>query len=395
MAGLLKKVLISEFGLRLQEKCFPSRYRDPENTALINNAMERFRTCDNKKETTRMQREIQVCKKYWKCYPHHYFTNNLYMADKEVTDDELINYIPHFFWFNLFLPYYSSPQFNIIAENKIIIGQFFRALKIPQPETLCLIMNGHTYSSGMNRLTGDQVQQELTGVNSEKLFVKPAEGWGGKEIHIFHKAGPGHFVDQDNVVFDHFFLKSLGKDQDYIVQHGVTQCRELSEIYPESVNTFRIITENKNGVARVVCAMLRMGRGHKEIDNISSGGICVNIDILSGKSGDYAMSNAEEKIVRHPDSGIAFHDITISQWDEIRKFAMTAAGKMPFLPYLGWDIALTPRGPVAIEINRTPGLAVIETLSGGMREGFGIHDPDFYWKNLGKEQNNRPDNMLK
>jgi glutathione synthase/RimK-type ligase-like ATP-grasp enzyme len=57
---------------------------------------------------------------------------------------------------------------------------------------------------------------------------------------------------------------------------------------------------------------------------------------------------------------------------------------MPFLTYLGWDIALTPDGPVAIEINRSPAVDIIEKTSHGLREAFGIDDPDYYWKNLGK-----------
>jgi len=384
MVKIIKKILMSEFGLKLQEKCFPNNYTDPDNTSIIIKAMERFKNCDNKKNASQIKREILVCKKYWKCYPHHYFTNNLYRADHEVTDEELINYIPQFYWFNVFLPHYSSPSFYVIGENKIIIEQFFKALKISQPKTSCILLHGYVYSSGMERLTGNQVQNELIQNNPEKLFMKPTEGCGGKGIQIFHKKGSGHYINEGNVSFDQNFLDTIGKYQNYIVQYGVTQHKEISEIYPESVNTFRIITENKNGEAHVVCAMLRMGRHRKEIDNVSSGGICVNIDISTGKLGDYAMSYDEEKIAQHPDTHIAFHNVTISHWDKIRKFATESASRMPFLTYLGWDIALTPEGPVAIEINRTPAIDIMEMLSGGLREAFGIDDPDYYWKNQGK-----------
>jgi hypothetical protein len=384
MVKLIKKILISEFGLKISEKFYPSKKNDPETNLLLMQAMDRFRNCENKKNKSQKNREISVCKKYWKCYPHHYYTNNLYRADKQLTDEELINYIPQFFWYYVFLPHYSSPGYYTIGENKIIIEQFFKALKISQPKTLCILLFGYVYSSGMERLTLDQVEHQLILNNPEKLFVKPAGGYGGKGIHIFHKKCPGDYVTENNVSFDQNFLDTIGKDQDYIVQYGIMQYQEISEIYPESVNTFRIITENKNGAARVVCAMLRIGRGHKEVDNVSSGGICVNIDINTGKLGDYAMSYDEEKIDQHPDTHVAFRNVTISKWDEILKFAKVSASKMPFLTYLGWDIALTPDGPVAIEINRTPAVNIMETLSGGLREAFGIDDPDYYWKNLGK-----------
>jgi len=375
---------MSEFGLKLREKFYPSKNKDPGAVTHLEQSMKRFYACNTKKNASRIKREIKMCKKYWKCTPHHYFTGNLYRADNEITDEELINYIPQFFWFNVFLPHYSSPGYYTIGENKIIIEQFFKALKISQPKTLCILLFGYVYSSGMEILTFDQVYHELIRNDPEKLFVKPAGSYGGKGIHIFHKKDPGHYVTEDNVSFDQNFLDTIGKDQDYIVQHGIKQHHEISKIHPESVNTFRIITENKNGVARIVCAMLRMGRGHKEVDNVSSGGICVNIDISTGKLGDYAISYDEEKIAHHPDTRVVFSDVTISQWDEIRKFATASASKMPFLTYLGWDIALTPDGPVAIEINRTPVLDIMEMVSGGLREAFRIDNPEYYWKNLGK-----------
>ncbi len=159
---------------------------------------------------------------------------------------------------------------------------------------------------------------------------------------------------------------------------------KISEIYPDSVNTCRIIMENKNGKIRLVCAMLRIGQGQKEVDNISSGGICVNIDINSGKLGDFALSYEGEKLEEHPDTHFVFRNKKISQWNEIRRFIIESSGKFPFFTYLGWDIALTVEGPVAIEINSVPAIDIMEMISGGLREAFGIKNPDYYWKNPGK-----------
>jgi hypothetical protein len=384
MVKILKKILISEFGLKLKEKFYPTKNGDPDIATHLMQAMRRFHECDNKKNPAQIKREIQICKNYWKCYPHHYFIYNLYRTDNEISDEELINYIPQFYWDYVFLPHYSSPHYYKIGENKLIMEQFFKALKITQPKTLCILLHGYVYSSSMERVTHDQVQQDLIQNAPEKIFVKPAESYGGMGIQIFHKNKSGHFFTEDNVSFDENFLNGISRDDDYIVQYGLTQSREISEIYSESVNTFRIVTENKNGMARIVCAVLRMGHCHTEVDNAASGGIFVNVDINTGKLGDYARSYKEEKITRHPDTQVAFHNITISQWDEIRKFATVSASKMPYLTYLGWDIALTPEGPVAIEINRTPGIDIMAMASGGLREVFGIEDPDYYWKNLGK-----------
>ena len=383
MPKLTKKLLLSEFGMKIRERFYPTEKNDPDTYFLLMQAMDRFKNCDNKKSNSQIRQEIQVCKKYWGCYPYHYFTYNLFRADMEVGDEELKNYIPQYYWYNLFLPHHSNPKFFMIGENKIIIAQFFKALKINQPETLCILLNGCIYSSDMKQLTCSQVKNELYQNNYEKLFVKPADGSGGKGIYIFHKTDHGFVTKEGNFSFNENFLDEIGKKQDYIIQPGVIQDNKIAAIYPKSVNTFRIITENKKGVTRIVCAMLRIGQGQNEVDNISSGGICVNINMHTGALSDFAMSYSGDKFEFHPDTHFAFRNYIIPEWDEIRQFTLESASKLPFLTYLGWDIGLTPDGPVSIEINRVPSIDVMEMISGGLREAFRINDPDYYWKHLG------------
>jgi hypothetical protein len=383
MRKFFKKIETSEYGMRLREKFYPSKRSNPAHYALFFQAMERYRKCTNKKNSTQIKHEIQICEQYWKCYPHHYFMYDLYTENCDLTDDELKNYIPQFFWSYLFLPYHTSLHFSPIPDNKILTDIFFRALDINRPLTLCTFLNNNLYSPTMNFLSDYQPLNEIKNIAEEKIFVKPAEGEGGKGLFVFHKHDNSHFINSENQKFDEKFLSNIMKNKDYIIQDGVAQHPDIAKIYPDSVNTFRIITENKNGVVRIICAVLRMGRSHKENDNLSSGGICVNIDMNSGKFGNFAISYISEKFSEHPDTHFKFKNEKISQWDKIRVFTIESAGKLPFLTYLGWDIALTPEGPLAIEINRTPALDIMEMSSFGLREAFGINDPDFFWKNAG------------
>ena len=65
-------------------------------------------------------------------------------------------------------------------------------------------------------------------------------------------------------------------------------------------------------------------------------------------------------------------------------FVCNSAKKLSEFTYLGWDIALTNDGPLAIETNLFFGLDGLQMLAGGLREQFNIDDPDYYWKNKGK-----------
>ena len=73
--------------------------------------MKRFKEDKNLKNPSRIRREIRMCRKYLKCYPYHYFICYLFSAENEVTEEELINYVPQFYWFKLFIAHYSPWSF--------------------------------------------------------------------------------------------------------------------------------------------------------------------------------------------------------------------------------------------------------------------------------------------
>jgi hypothetical protein len=386
MIKFIKQVKNSEFSWKLREKLYPkyysTRFTYPE--LPLKNAMKRYQACLNPKKKSQIKKEIHLYKKFWNCYPYDYFLSDLYRADNQITEHDLINYIPGFFWYYLYLPHHTSYINGPIIDNKIITDQMFKSLQISQPETYCKIINQKLYSDRMEQLPFDQVIHSINKNDPGKLFVKPAEGSGGKGFYIFNKTGEGSYITRENVIFNKNFLIEIGKRADFIVQVGVTQDPELSYIYPDSVNTCRIITENKDGDARVVCAMMRIGRNHLEVDNVSSGGLCIKIDIRNGKVGDYAISYENEKFVEQPDTHFIFKNFKISRWDEIQKFVIKSAEKLPYFGHLGWDIALTKDGPLAIEANLGMGIEAQQMADGGLREAFGIDNPDYYWKNRGK-----------
>ncbi len=171
MKKILKKIKATEFSMKIREKFF-LRYSYSTNAHLVQ-AMKRYKQCENLKSPSQIKREIEICRKYWKCYPYHYYIYDLFRADNVVTEKELINYIPHFYWYYLFLQHYSSTNFSLIGENKIIIGYLFKALTISQPKTLGIFLNGNLYSSTMNQVSCNQILNEIKLLNTEKIFVKP------------------------------------------------------------------------------------------------------------------------------------------------------------------------------------------------------------------------------
>jgi hypothetical protein len=379
--GAMKNInrLNSSILLQMKEKMHRLTY--PKNEFLMKQAVIRFKECKNKKSEAQIKREIKICKDYWGCYPLHYYRYDLYRKDREVTDNVLIDYIPEFFFYSLFLNYYDTRKFSILTEDKNVMELIFNSLNIKQPIVILKIVKGNFYNQNMGFISENKVEELILSINSEKIFVKPVDGEGGNGIYIFTRGEDGLFRTKDNILLDHIFLKEI-RNRDFIIQSGVNQNEYLSKMYPSSVNTFRIATENLNGKARIICGTLRIGKHGKEVDNGSQGGLVLGIKTDSGTALDFAITEQGKKYYEHPDTGFKFKDLTVPNWEEVKKFTVSSAEKLATYTYLGWDIALSKEGPLAIETNMGFGLDHFQVPFGGLRKEFNIENPMEYWKKI-------------
>ena len=303
-----------------------------------------------------------------------------------MTKTELLDYVPEFFFYELFLPFYDSKLYWILLGDKNISEQVFRSSNITQPETLFKLVNQYFFSHDLTEIDYDLVERDIKERNDVKIFVKPARGQGGAGIYIFQRSESGQYLTKEGTVLDKPFFGSIGASNNYIIQAGIEQHPEVSKLHPHSVNTLRMATENIHGNVRILCCTLRMGKDGNQVDNGSQGGILTKVDLKSGKVGQYAVTEDLQSgyLERHPDTGIEFKGYTVPFWTEAKDFAIESARKLPNLAYVAWDIALTEDGPLAIEANQNFGLDHYQVVMGGLKKVLQIEDPDYFWKNTGK-----------
>lgn len=360
------------------------RIKYTRNDKRMKQALDRFHKCNFKKPNSQIRKEMHLCKKNWGCYPLHYFRYELYRKDRQLSEDELISYVPEFFFYVLFLPFYDSGKYDILLNNKNIAEQIFRSVEIPQPHTICKLIGKRIFTKDLVEVKFSTVIEELKSRQYKKIYVKPVSGQGGNGIYIFHKNNNIEYISKDSKIFNDAFLNNIATENDYIIQAGLEQASEIAQIYPQSVNTFRIATENINGMVRILCAVLRIGRNGNEVDNASQDGIIVKINLETGEIGDKAVSEKCEFFDKHPDTNFVFKGYTISKWDQVKLFVEECARRLPFFTYVGWDIALTHEGPCVIEANLGFSLDLFQLPIEGLRGTFRIDNPYYYWKNRRK-----------
>ena len=153
----------------------------------------------------------------------------------------------------------------------------------------------------------------------------------------------------------------------YLVQKGsaiaedvISQHELINRINPSSVNTLRIVTILSEGESHVIYAFIRIGNGDRPVDNINAGGMCAPIDIDTGVITHVGYDKDRITYKEHPKTGCPIEGYTIPMWKESVRMCLDAAKVVPEMGYVGWDIAVTPDGPLLVEGNNLPGHDILQ-----------------------------------
>ncbi len=178
------------------------------------------------------------------------------------------------------------------------------------------------------------------------VFAKPHSDFGGNGVERLD----AHQIDNYEALY-----ARLTEGKQYLLEEAICQHEELNRLCPSSVNTLRVVTLLVNGQAQYVYSLLRMGSGQSNVDNISSGGMYTLIEAdgimhypaFCDKTGLYYDT--------HPFTGTKFQGYSLPYFKESIELCKHAAMVEPRLGYIGWDVAITPKGPVLVEGNNLPG----------------------------------------
>lgn len=185
----------------------------------------------------------------------------------------------------------------------------------------------------------DDFKKYLKG--KKEIIVKPLSLSCGKGVEKLNVSKVG--VEE--------LYQTLMKNSQVLVEDVAIQHEVLNKIYPDSVNTLRIITLNK----KVVVALLRIGNHHNVVDNFNHGGMVTTIDIETGVINYPAIDKECNVYEIHPQTNKKIIGTKIPMWEEVKSLCEEASSVVPEIGYVGWDVCLGPKEPSLIEGNDFPG----------------------------------------
>ena len=179
------------------------------------------------------------------------------------------------------------------------------------------------------------------------LFAKQLESYGGLGVR---KIKLSEHEDLSAL------YRELMEHKMTLVEEAIVQHPELNRLCPSSINTMRIVTlVNDQQEPCIAYALLRIGNGTNDVDNVSSGGMYS----LIGEDGVLHFPAFCDRVVtyyeKHPVTGTEILNFKIPRYEEAIAMVKEAALRIPQMRYVGWDVAMTPDGPCLVEGNVLPG----------------------------------------
>ncbi len=264
---------------------------------------------------------------------------------------------------NASLIYPNNPRKSFfLADDKIITKSILKKHGIPHSPTYTVIERIGDIKNGW-----DKIQKY------SEIAVKPARGRGGGGIKIYKKNSEGQWINGGepqsiSQIFNHMAnilmgVYSFGDTDRVLIEKCIKPHTFFAEIYPVGVPDFRIILYNNVPFM----AMLRVPTHKSEGKaNLHQGGIGIGVDMTNGTL--TAGFDGKKHHDNHPDSNGKITGKKIPYWNDIIDIAIKTSTAFP-LNYLGIDIVIDKNdGPLILEINVRPGLAIQSVNKTGIKQ---------------------------
>ncbi len=297
--------------------------------------------------------------------PAEYYAYRFYEKDKKYGD--MVKYISNSTLLDVIIPTLNKNSWMNIHDNKWLFHLYYDNFEIPITEVYGYYnYNGGLCKDGTSLSSPIDLKRFFRTMKPKNLVIKPVGGRCGKGILIFknieyYKNGNIEFItmadNQYNLDQVCHYIVNIQLNPKYpgvLLEKKVEQHSFFNNINPFTMNDIRIVTlMDKNNEVKIIFTGNRLGRKGSETANWARGGLSVYVDPETGVLGK-GWQNPEYGGIwteYHPDTKVKFKGQVIPMWNQIKSLSKKIATLTPELKIVGWDLVLTPTGPVVIEGN--------------------------------------------
>lgn len=252
------------------------------------------------------------------------------------------------------------------AEDKLVAATLLQAGGVAVPDSVAILGKTQRLFPGLEVIASEEaLRTVLSRYQGERLFCKIVDGmvsfgafrietWDADTISCFGHAPMSYEA----------FLSEFVGNNGYVMQRSLRNHADF-DCYTSALATVRMVNLVRENDVYCPMAVLKLPQG----DNIADafwrpGNLACSIDPETGRIQTVAQRGTETEFLRdHPEIA-GLMGLQLPDWQELRAMNERAARIFAPIRYQSTDIALTPDGPVVVELNYGGGFDLPQYASG-------------------------------
>lgn len=244
------------------------------------------------------------------------------------------------------------------------------------------ILRSSGHACGKILTSTDQAQRFLRTEAKYPAFGKPVDGsmsMGAANLECYLPQEDAlQLSDGRQVPLEKFVEEALGHygEYGYMIQTRLSQHPDLQAVVGDSISCVRVVSHRNDDGIRNLYAVWKISAQNSVADNIwREGNLCAAVDVVTGevlrcRSGEGVDC---QDIEQHPITGVPIVGLRLPDWNRVLEIVKDASTLMSYTDLIGWDVAMTDRGPVIVEGNTNPehGLYQLANQEGLLSTDFG------------------------
>ena len=256
-------------------------------------------------------------------------------------------YIPEYVYRADFEPLMNPTLHRKVLGDKNLLGLLCRDIdraRIPKTYASCSM--GRYQNEKKEFLSKEAFIDYISNIG--EFICKPTiDSGSGRNVRLYNLEKG---IDKKTGKSAKEIVEEYGKN--FVIQEKIESHDVLKTLYPNSINTFRVISyifENKIYHCPIA---LRMGSGGSYLDNANAGGLFAYVSD-DGDLGEYAFFEKENKKFKaHPDTNVTFLGYNIPQTKDIIRVSEEIHRSLPQLGTISFDFSIDKDSNIVIiEIN--------------------------------------------
>jgi hypothetical protein len=328
----------------------------------------RLVAAQNGVSTPRILRELVVLNVTRSLGLKPYFQYRLF--DPGLSAEEKRRYLPDTPWANARLwARFNPKEYGCLYANKLIFNRFFSAIGLPVARILGIYdpTIGRSMDGRPLRTAAD-LRAWLPGAAGAGFVFKPIEGVQGHSILVF--TGPAeHDVNQFATLagehYDAERLVAFAEDtaklkrhrpganrRAFLIEERIRPHPALAEFIGPTICSVRFQTIiATDGNPKIIAAVFKLQPDPVGVDHLIYGAVGCWVDLESGTLVGGRTRDSLEDATLIPGTKTSFIGFQLPDWQKAKELALRAADAFPWARSIGWDVAMSEKGPVLIEGN--------------------------------------------